>query len=146
MDRTLGDEEAFSQGTVAEVLEIVQKAIKAEDEARLAAEQERSARLEQELQGTRSELTEVKKRKERDEEFRRMRRERLANQWARWISRTLVLVVGGSPGGFCVLCHPGFAAARGTSNGVGKSGGSHRGPADVPRQLVQGAESLRSGT
>ena len=93
MDLTVGDEDAFTQGTVVEVLEVVQNSLRAKGEAQLAEEQARSARLVQELRDSRSETTEARKREQRDQEFRRLNRERLANRWAEWISLTVVLVV-----------------------------------------------------
>ena len=93
MELTLGDDGAFTQGTVAEVLEIVQNSIRAEGEERLAKEQVRSARLSQELRDSQSEATEGRKREQRNREFRRLGRERLAKRWAGWISLVAVLVV-----------------------------------------------------
>ena len=93
MDLTVGDEGAFTQGTVAEVLEIVQNSMRAEGEAQLAEEQARSARLSEELRDSRSETTEARRLEQRNQELRRLARERLANRLAERISLVVVLVV-----------------------------------------------------
>ena len=93
MDLTLGDEGAFTQGTVAEVLEVVQNSIKAEGEAQLAKEQARSARLSDDLRNSQFETTEARNREQRTRELRRLDRERLANRLAGWISVVVVIVV-----------------------------------------------------
>ena len=93
MELTHGDEGAFTQGTVAEVLEIVQNSIKAASEKKLEKEQAKSERLSEELRASRSETAEARKREQRHQEVQRLARERLANRWAGWISWTLVLLV-----------------------------------------------------
>ena len=94
MDLTLGDEATFTQGTVAEVLEIVRNSIKAEGEARLGEERARAVRLSQQLRDSRSETSEARSREQRNRELRRLARERLANQVAGPMSFVVVLVVG----------------------------------------------------
>ena len=61
MQLSIGDEDTFTQGTVVEVLEVVQQSIKDESEAELAAEKTRSASLDGELQDTRARAAEARK-------------------------------------------------------------------------------------
>ena len=93
MERTVGDENAFTQGTVAEVLEVLQNSIRAKAETELAEQQARSGRLEQSLRASQSETTEVRRDEYRNLELRRLARERLASRWAGRISMALFLGV-----------------------------------------------------
>ena len=93
MERAVGDEDAFTQGTVAEVLEALQNSIRAGTAAQLAEEQARSGRLDQALRDSQSETTEARKHEQRNLELRRLARERLASQWAGRISMALFLGV-----------------------------------------------------
>jgi tRNA U34 5-methylaminomethyl-2-thiouridine-forming methyltransferase MnmC len=95
MNLTVGDDDAFTQGTVPEVLEIVRESIRAEDQARLAEQERKAEELSIQLRSSREELEDARKEAQRVREAHRLARERLAHRVARVASFAFLVISAG---------------------------------------------------